>query len=159
MGWFFGRFVARLGLLHGEVWTIEEGAGGAIWFAPGETPSLLSSLRAGVLTMPFHFGLEGMKRSASLGAYLAARRAELMPEPHLYLVALGVDPAEQGRGLGRALLRPVLERADAEATPCYLETFLERTASFYSRLGFEVVHRDTIPNGPAFWCMRREPWG
>ena len=109
--------------------------------------------------MPFHFGLEGTKRSATLGNYLAARRAELMHEPHLYLVALGVDPEQQGRGLGRALLRPVLERADDEMTLCYLETFLERTAGFYSRLGFEGVHQDAITGGPTFWCMRREPQG
>ena len=159
LSWFFGRFVAKLGLLHGEVWTVGEGTGGAIWFAPGETPSPLSSLRAGLLMMPLHFGLEGTKRSASLGAYLAARREELAPEPHLYLAALGVDPEHQGRGLGRALLRPVLERADDEATPCYLETFLERTAGFYSRFGFEVVRQDAIIGGPTFWCMRREPQG
>ncbi len=94
---------------------------------------------------PFHFGLEGTRRAADLGNYLAARREELMPEPHLYLVALGVDPKEQGRSLGRALLRPVLERADGDMTLRYLETFLERTASFYSRLGFEVVAKTRRP--------------
>ena len=159
LSWFFGRFVAKLGLEHGEVYTVQEGAGGAIWFAPGRSPSPLSSLRAGLLMMPFHFGVEGTQRSAELSSYLAMRRKELMPRPHLYLVALGVDPDYQGRGLGRALLQPVLERADREATPCYLETFLERTVEFYSQLGFEVMHRDAVPGWPAFWCLRREPRG
>ena len=159
LSWFFGRFVAKLGLEHGEVYTVQEGAGGAIWFGPGETPSARSSLRAGLLMMPLHFGLKGTERSAELGRYLAARREALTPQPHLYLVALGVDPERQGQGLGRALLRPGLERADSEAKVCYLETFLERTAEFYGGLGFEVVRQDALPGGPAFWCMRREPRG
>jgi hypothetical protein len=33
----------------------------------------------------------------------------------------------------------VLERASAERTACYLETFAERNLAFYARHGFEVV--------------------
>ncbi len=35
------------------------------------------------------------------------------PCPHWYLVVLGVKPCQQGRGLARALLEPMLARADA----------------------------------------------
>jgi ribosomal protein S18 acetylase RimI-like enzyme len=44
------------------------------------------------------------------------------PEPHWYLAFVGIDPAQQRRGLGRTILAPVLARADADAIPCYLET-------------------------------------
>lgn len=152
LSWFFGT-VAKLGLEHGKVYTVREGLGGAVWFAPGQTPSSSSSLRSGLLA----FGLRGTRRSAALGGYLDGLRVELAPEPHWYLVALGVDPDVQGRGLGRALLQPVLERADRDGVTCYLETFLERTAAFYRRLGFEIVGEDAVPGGPGFWCLKREP--
>ena len=160
LSWFFGRFVAKLGLEHGEVYTVQEGAGGAIWFGPGETPSAGSSLRAGLLMMPLHFGLKGTERSAKLGRSLAARREVARATASPVLGGARGGPGASGAGvLGRALLRPGLERADSEARVCYLETFLERTAEFYGGLGFEVVRQDALPGGPAFWCMRREPRG
>jgi GNAT superfamily N-acetyltransferase len=73
-------------------------------------------------------------------------------------MALGVAPAQQGRGLGRALLQPMLARADAEQVRCYLETFTERNVQFYTKLGFRVLVHDSIPGGgPPFWTMVRLP--
>ena len=43
-------------------------------------------------------------------------------EPHHYLALIGTDPAHQGRGIGTALLEPVLARCDAEGLPAYLES-------------------------------------
>ena len=76
--------------------------------------------------------------------------------PHWYLAFIGIEPRCQGRGLGRALLRPVLHQADAAALPCYLETPFARTLDFYRGLGFEVA--STVPMafglGP-LWTMLR----
>ncbi|HEU5099576.1 MAG TPA: GNAT family N-acetyltransferase [Roseiflexaceae bacterium] len=158
LAWFFGSFVVRLGLRYGEVYTTPAGAGGAVWMRPGAHTSLWATLRAGLLAMLLHFGPSGAFRSAAFGAYVEQIRKTVAPPLHWYLVDLGVDPAAQGRGLGGALLQPVLARADADAMPCYLETFRERTVTFYKRFGFTVVHTDTIPKGgPPFWCMAITP--
>jgi ribosomal protein S18 acetylase RimI-like enzyme len=61
------------------------------------------------------------------------------PQPHWYLAFAGVEPALQGHGIGEALLRPVLQQADSDAVPCYLETPFPRTQALYRRLGFEIV--------------------
>ena len=45
---------------------------------------------------------------------------------HWYLQYLGVEPRRQGKGLGGALLAPVLERCDGEGVPAHLETSTER---------------------------------
>ncbi len=60
-------------------------------------------------------------------------------EPHWYLATLGTAVEQQGKGVGGALLRPVLEHCDAEGLPCYLESSKERNVPFYRRHGFEVV--------------------
>jgi ribosomal protein S18 acetylase RimI-like enzyme len=158
LAWFFGSFVTQLGLRYGKVYTTSGGAESAVWIRPGVNLSPWRALRAGLLAMPLHFGIGGTLRSMALVAYLEQVRQEVAPPLHWYLVALGVDPDEQGQGLGEALLKPVFARADADGVACYLETFQEQTASFYRRFGFEVVRADVVPGGgPPFWCMTREP--
>jgi len=57
-------------------------------------------------------------------------------DPHWYLAFVGSEPTIQSRGIGRALLAPVLQTADETQTTCYLETPFPRTHEFYERLGF-----------------------
>jgi ribosomal protein S18 acetylase RimI-like enzyme len=79
-------------------------------------------------------------------------------EPHWYLATLGTAVEMQGRGVGSALLRPVLSHCDAAGLPCYLESSKERNVPFYRRHGFEVVHELKLPDdGPPIWTMWREP--
>jgi ribosomal protein S18 acetylase RimI-like enzyme len=82
------------------------------------------------------------------------------PAQHWYLQFLGVDPPCQGQGIGSALMRPMLARADAEGVACYLETFNPRTVPLYQRHGFEVAAEGDPPKGaPHFWTMVRPPRG
>lgn len=158
--WFLGRFVVRLGLNYGAVFTANEMDGAAVWLHPNTTIPAQGALRAGLLLMPFRFGWQSFRRSTNLGSYLEGVRQRSAPTQHWYLMALGVAPSRQGRGLGRALVQPILARADAEQVPCYLETFTERNVQFYGKLGFVVVVHNHIPaGGPAFWTMVRIPQG
>ncbi len=69
-----------------------------------------------------------------------------------------MQPDDQGRGIGSALLRPVLTRCDREGVPAYLEASSERNRALYARHGFEVVERIELPGGgPPMWRMWREP--
>ena len=156
--WFLGRFVIRLGLSYGAVFTANEVDGAAVWLHPNTMIPLRGALRTGLLLMPFRFGWQSFRRSTRLGGYLERIRQQSAPTQHWYLMALGVTPSRQGAGLGRALLQPVLIRANAEQVPCYLETFTERNVQFYEKLGFTVVVHDHIPGGgPSFWTMVRTP--
>jgi GNAT superfamily N-acetyltransferase len=71
---------------------------------------------------------------------------------------LGTAVEQQGKGVGGALMRPVLDHCDAEGIPCYLESSKERNIPFYRRHGFEVVEEVPLPgDGPSLWTMWREP--
>ncbi|MHB8491388.1 MAG: GNAT family N-acetyltransferase [Solirubrobacteraceae bacterium] len=77
--------------------------------------------------------------------------------PHWYLAVLGTDPAEQGRGLGSAVLAPVLEQCDSDQVGAYLESSKERNIAFYARHGFRVTGELRLPRGPTLWPMWRDP--
>lgn len=78
-------------------------------------------------------------------------------EPHFYLNTIGVDPARRGMGDGRLLVEPVLELADRDRVPCYLESSNPRNVSFYERLGFRVLDEVRMPGGgPSMRPMWRD---
>jgi GNAT superfamily N-acetyltransferase len=77
-------------------------------------------------------------------------------QEHLYLVFLGVLPAAQGRGLGSALLRALLARADADGLPVHLESSSPRNLPLYEQNGFHVTGGPiALPDGPSVWPMWR----
>jgi ribosomal protein S18 acetylase RimI-like enzyme len=75
-----------------------------------------------------------------------------------YLSIVAVDPAAQGRGLGRKLLAPTLAEADSVSATCFLETFSPRNIPFYERLGFSIKARFAEPTtGADYAVMARVP--
>jgi GNAT superfamily N-acetyltransferase len=74
------------------------------------------------------------------------------------LFVIGVEPARQGQGVGTALLRPMLARADREGMPVYLETHSSRNVGFYRKSGFIVAGEGRIPGSSvAVYGMLRPP--
>jgi GNAT superfamily N-acetyltransferase len=79
--------------------------------------------------------------------------------PHYFLAYAGIPPEWQGKGLGGALVSPLLELSDAERSPVYLEATSERAAAFYERHGFAVTEEVRLKHGPPLWLMWRDPRG
>jgi len=147
-------FRARLGVLgrQEQVWTTDDLAGAALWSLPGRwRDGVLDGFRL----FPSLPGLLPHPWRALRGVHLIEERHP--PAQHFYLSVIGTDPALQGRGIGSALLRPVLDLCDRERFPAYLESSKERNVDFYVRHGFHVRERITLPDGPPLWLMWREP--
>ncbi len=127
--------------------------GGALWDAPEQIhPGPLEFAALAARTIP----LLGMRTWLVLRGL--TRMEALRPRvPHWYLFVLGTDPAHQGRGIGSALLAPILARCDAEGLPAYLEASKEANVPFYERHGFKVCGVVQLPQGPPIWPMQREP--
>jgi ribosomal protein S18 acetylase RimI-like enzyme len=79
--------------------------------------------------------------------------------PHWYILAVGVRPEHQGRGLGSTLMSETLARCDRESLPAYLEASSERSAALYERLGFEHVRELRVAGSPPLWLMLRPARG
>ena len=67
------------------------------------------------------------------------------------------DPLFQGRGVGKSLVGPMLERADGVGVPTYLETQKESNLAYYQRFGFNVIDEFSVDECPPVWTMQREP--
>ena len=139
-----------------QVWVTEDGGGAAIWAPPGrwrvpmnrtlsETPAMLKVF--------------GHRFAVGLRTLIRLERHHPRSPAHWYLHYLGVEPRRQGRGLGGALLRPVLGSCDSERTPAHLEARTDRNLKLYERHGFALTVVFDMPGrgGPPIREMWRDP--
>jgi GNAT superfamily N-acetyltransferase len=152
---YFSTEIESLTPEYRQVWVTEDGGGAAVWAPPGrwQVPFGLTMREARQLT--------GVFRSRTpLGLWTAMRLERHHPKTpeHWYLHYLGVEPRRQGKGLGGALLAPVLERCDREGVPAYLESSTERNRVLYERNGFDLTGVFKMPvKGPPVREMWRDP--
>lgn len=157
--WFLGATL-RYGLRSGAVYTTSGAPRGvAIWLPPGKTSLTLGGmLRTGLLVAPLKLGRLGGARFLAMASATERLHKATAPGPHWYLWGLAVDPPWQRRGIGGALLRPVLDQAEAAGLPCYLETFNEASLPFYQAHRFAITATVELPNGgPPLWALLRPP--
>lgn len=149
---FFRLQINRTFLRRGEGYTTSDLRGGAFWMTPDSgRPGFWEVLQQ--IPLVFVVG----RRLAPTMRLLALLDSRHPKTPHYYLGTVGTDPAWQGRGIGSAMLEPVLRRCDAEGLPAYLESSKEQNLSFYRRHGFEVREELQVDEGPRLWLMWREP--
>lgn len=150
-------FAAALPIVHlplGEVWVTDDLRAAAAWAPPGRWHvSALQQLR--MLPM---IGVFGRSTLFAARVHRVVER-EHPRDAHWYLSTLGVDPSAQGRGLGAAVLGPVLSRCDLERVDAYLESSNGQNHAFYRKQGFELRQTLDFPRNATVWTMRRSPRG
>jgi ribosomal protein S18 acetylase RimI-like enzyme len=152
---FFGGALRELFFPAGHLWTTSDAGGAAVWQPPGQwrTPDEVTERLAPPLAealLPEEFD--------RMLTFLGTIEDKHPDEPeHWYLELLAADLDRQGQGIGTACMRPILERADAEGAPCYLESSNEKNVPLYERNGFRVTEVVDLPDdGPAIWLMWRD---
>lgn len=133
--------------------------GGSMWVPPGKEISFSDLVKNGLLGAPFHLG--------PMGAYLTlmafikneSYKKKFAPEHHWFLADLGLIPEARGKGIGKLLLEPVLNKADDANEHCYCESSNPKNLSFYKRMGFEVIHTENVNKSasapPVFYQLRK----
>jgi GNAT superfamily N-acetyltransferase len=138
---------------HGGNRLNDTGTGAAVWAPPGAEFDPAAETR-------FETTLASLAGDAMgrIGVLLEVLERNHPYEPdHLYLAFLGVVPDHQGMGVGSALLRSVLDRADREGTPAYLEATSARNRALYERHGFVAIRELRVSDCPPLTAMWREP--
>lgn len=150
---FFALQLRHNYLPRGEVYTVGTCLAAALWLPP-------SPRTVGLLDVLAHAPLVPLLA----GRFLATRELSLLLSSrhprasHYYLGTIGTDPSCQGRGVGSALLAPVLTRCDESGLPAYLECSKRENLRFYGHHGFAVTGEVAAPGGgPPLWLMWRDP--
>ncbi len=153
---FFGIETRQIVLAHGQSVACADGGrtlGAALVLPPGRWRTPLS---VQALYGPRYLQVFGRRLPHALGVLTQMERRHPRGD-HYYLPYIGVVAAAQGRGMGAALLGPVLERCDREGMPAYLEASSPRSARLYERLGFTTTEKIRPLGSPPLELMWREP--
>lgn len=135
----------------GAIMMTPGGEAAALWRVPGRMRhSRWDAIRTG-LPYLFAFGT-GIGRAALVSDQI---QAHLPDEACWYLHYVGCQSRHRGRGHGGTVIRAGLAEADKRRCRAYLETADEANLPVYKALGFEVIQRWRVHDGPQFWGMMR----
>ncbi|WP_405936616.1 GNAT family N-acetyltransferase [Streptomyces sp. NBC_00726] len=136
----------------GRVWTDRDRTVAAVWAEPGawKLPARYLLRNAGTL---LRAGRAQLPRTA--GRLLALEHRHPARPAHWYVEYIGTHADARGTGRGSVVLGGLLERADADGRPVFLESSNSRNLTFYRRHGFEVREEMTFRSGPPMWSMWR----
>lgn len=149
----FPGFVKALGgkaFAQGSACYVNGYAGAALWLPPAVRPdedALVALLqRTGAASV-----------QEDLAAVFEQMERYHPQEPHWYLPFIGVDPSQQGKGYGTALMKHSLIPCDRDRTLAYLESSNPKNVPLYERHGFELLGTIQVGTSPPIFPMLRKP--
>jgi ribosomal protein S18 acetylase RimI-like enzyme len=138
-----------------NVYVVGDGQAGSLWSAPGSWALPPGEIVRETRSTGKAFGRNLLR---ALRTQLQVEALHPKTPEHWYLGYLGTRCDAQGQGIGSAMLREVLQNADATGVPAYLESSNERNLTLYQRHGFRIVGElRALDRGPTIWRMWREP--
>jgi GNAT superfamily N-acetyltransferase len=152
----FGYFGDRLWFDSDLTYTTDAVAGASLWVEPERWH--VGTLRE-LLMLPGMISSVGVRDLPRMLRFISVMESRHPRERHYYLPVIGVAPSWQGKGIGTALLAPMLTRCDREGMPAYLEASSPRNRACYERNGFRVTGEMRVSDSPPVWSMWREPGG
>ncbi|KAB5523971.1 acetyltransferase [Coniochaeta sp. 2T2.1] len=125
--------------------------GVALWLPPRKNlDGWWTSFRSGLWRLKFQLSAEGNKRYDDLVHVLHDTKSEVLgdrDDEAWYLLYLGTKPGARGKGYARKLLDFMIQRADAEQAPIYLESTTQSNNRYYSKFGFEAKRDICLTRG------------
>lgn len=149
----FPSFVKALGgkaYAHESAYCVDGYAGAALWLPPGVDPGGDTVMDLMQRTAPAAVLKDVLAVVEQMGSYHPQ-------EPHWYLPFIAVDPTQQGKGYGAALMQHALIPCDRDRTLAYLESSNPKNIPLYERHGFELLGRIQVGMSPPIFPMLRKP--
>jgi len=149
--------MVRFCLKYGNVVSTSENIEGVMAIAPYDKDmTTWRMIRCGAFFLSMQIAGEAKIMQVLTKAVEEAKKS-LNLGPYIHLLIMGVSQEFQGKGFGGQLLRAVIEKAEIERVPIYLETQKEANVSLYEKYGFSVKRKMILPeplNLP-MWLMVR----
>jgi len=149
----FPSFVRAFGgkaFAHGSGYYVDGYAGAALWLPPDVHPDEEALITLLQRTVSRQVQKDIFAVFEQMGRYHPS-------EPHWYLPLIGVDPPQQGKGYGAALLQHALLQCDRDYKLAYLESTSPKSIPLYERHGFEVLGTIQVGASPPIFPMLRRP--
>jgi ribosomal protein S18 acetylase RimI-like enzyme len=146
----FVRAFAGKAFEQSSAYYVEGYLGAALWLPPGVHPDENALVALLQRTIP-------EDNQQAIFAFVEQMDRSHPSEPHWYLPMIGVDPTQQGKGYGTALLEYALARCDFDGKPAYLESSSPTNIPLYERHGFELLGTIQVGSSPPLFPMLREP--
>ena len=150
--------MVRFCLKYGNVLSTSENLEGVMAIAPhNKGMTTWRIIRSGAFFLSLKIANEAKKMQVLTSAVEEAKKS-LNLGPYIHLLIMGVSQEFQGKGFGGKLLRALIEKAETERKPVYLETQKEENVNFYEKYGFSVKKKIILPeplNLP-MWLMVRD---
>ncbi|WP_405752045.1 GNAT family N-acetyltransferase [Streptomyces sp. NBC_00012] len=140
----------------GRVWTDPDRTVAAVWAEPGKWKLPVTYLlrNAGPLLRA-----TGARLPRTAGRLFAMEHRHPAGPEHWYVEYIGTRADARGTGRGARVLGGLLEQADADGRPVFLESSNRRNLTFYQRHDFAVHEEMTFRTGPPMWSMWRRDTG
>jgi len=145
-------------LAHGKLCLANnQNHGASLWLKPMDTHLAKTIAKEKKRFLKDHLGQKSLDTYCQIVGLMSDNAKGVVSDTAWYLSILGVLPDLQGRGLGKELVLPVLQRLDERGISTYLETFTPKNFGFYKHLGFyaaKTVHEPVT--GAAYTIMVRD---
>lgn len=149
----FPPFVRAFGgkaFAQGSAHYVDGYAGAALWLPPEVHPD------DDVLIPLLHRTVAEREQQDAFAVFEQMGRYH-PSEPHWYLPLIGVDPTQQRKGYGSALLQHALLPCDRDHTLAYLESSNPANIPLYQRHGFVLLGTIQAGASPPLFPMLRQP--
>lgn len=135
----------------GDVFLSEDRKGCALITYPERKKTILKSILLDIRLIARTTGLANVKKAMQREGTIK----KIHPEGLLYyLWFIGVEPADQGKGIGSSLLTEVVAEGLKQKRTICLETSTEKNIPWYQKHGFTIYKE--LDFGYKLVCMKRE---
>ena len=146
----FVRTFAGKAFEQGSAYYVENYTGAALWLAPDVHPD------EDALSVLLKHTIAERDREEAFAVF--EQMDNYHPnEPHWYLPLIGVDPSQQRKGCGSALMQHALMSCDRDKKLAYLESTSATSITLYKRQGFELLGIIQVGVSPPIFPMIRKP--
>ncbi len=138
--------MVRFCLKYGNVVSTSENVEGVMAIAPYDKDmTTWRIIRCGAFFLSMQIAGESKIMQVLTKAVEEAKKSLNLCQ-YIHLLIMGVSQEFQGKGFGGQLLRSVIEKAETEKLPIYLETQKEANVSLYEKFEFSVKGKKIFQN-------------
>jgi ribosomal protein S18 acetylase RimI-like enzyme len=136
--------------LFGDVFISDDRNGCALIVIPDKKKTTLKSVLLDVKLALSVIGLSNLKKAVTRESSIKKVHPE---SPIYYLWFIGVEPSQQGNGVGSKLLNEVIQQGLSENRIICLETSTLKNIPWYEKFGFEIYKE--LDFGYKLYCMKK----